>query len=63
MENLLISKEGAQKILNYLAQRPYVEVFEVIPHILNLVQHEVQQLDKEVSAEVEVVEQAVGLKD
>lgn len=30
MENLVISKEALQKILNYLAGRPYVEVFELV---------------------------------
>jgi hypothetical protein len=31
-----IDQEDAQKILNYLAARPYVEVAELVPILLNL---------------------------
>lgn len=36
MAKLIIEKEAAQKILDYLATRPFAEVYNVIPNILNL---------------------------
>jgi hypothetical protein len=33
---LKIEQEEAQKILNYLASRPYAEVAELVPVLLNL---------------------------
>jgi hypothetical protein len=33
---LKIEQEEAQKILNYLASRPYAEVAELVPILLNL---------------------------
>ncbi len=35
---LLIDREAAQKILQYLASRPYAETFELIPGLLNMKQ-------------------------
>lgn len=36
MAKLIIEKEAAQKILDYLATRPFAEVYNVVPLILNL---------------------------
>lgn len=33
MEKLVISKDSLQQILNYLAGRPYVEVFQLVQAI------------------------------
>jgi hypothetical protein len=37
---LKIEQEEAQKILNYLASRPYAEVAELVPVLLNLKREE-----------------------
>ena len=34
--NLLVSQETAQRVLNYLALRPYSEVYQLIPGLTNL---------------------------
>ncbi len=59
MANLLIPQESAQKILDYLAKRPYAEVFEVIPHILNLAKQEEQAIVQAAKADLAAVETKV----
>jgi hypothetical protein len=39
---LKIEQDDAQKILNYLAARPYAEVAELVPILLNLRAEEVE---------------------
>jgi hypothetical protein len=34
--NLLVDQKGAQEILNYLASKPWNEVYKLIPHMINL---------------------------
>lgn len=36
MQKLIINKDDAQKVLDFLAARPYKEVFQVVPLLMNL---------------------------
>lgn len=36
MDKLVIDKAAAQKLLDFLAKQKYVEVYEVVPLLLNL---------------------------
>jgi len=46
--DLLISKEQAQAVLNYLAEKPFVEVYQFVAMLNNLQQAHPPSSDEEV---------------
>lgn len=42
MKNYLIHPDDAQKVLNYLAQRPYAEVFQLVSILHSMEETEVE---------------------